>query len=235
MSRLGRDRDRDRDRKVTRDDLERLHVRVDDSINQIHTVGRLSLQTAHKVGSDSARRSLVFFAKGEVKQVLSKAYTSWQATSKLPPGECPTTKPVPFKLQVVNAILAYIQDKLKDALEFQDDLELLKSLPGCTEAVTQNNPPEGQEAWPLVLVLRNCNKSASLRECLLQEKWRTYQGRDHNLGWRAARHQPTAPARAVLAALGLDTKGKGKGVRRSPKREAADRADASTASRRRRT
>ena len=166
----------------------------------LHTVGRLSLQTAHKVGSDSARRSFVFFAKGEVKQALSQAYTSWLQTSKLPPGERPTNKPVPFKLQVVNAILAYIQDKLKDSLDFQDDLELLKSLPGCTEAVTQSSPPDGSDAWPLVLVLRDCDKSSSLRDCLLHDKWKTHQGRDHNLGWRAARHQPTAQVERVLSA-----------------------------------
>ena len=88
--------------------------------------------------------------------------------------------------------------------------------------------------WSLCCAILRQVFDSSLRECLLQEKWKTHQGRDHNLnGWRAARHQPTAPARAVLAALGLD-KGTGKGGRRRPKRE-ADRAEASTASRQRRT
>ena len=79
--------------RVSRDDMDRLADRVDRMHGLLDSTGRLALQTAHRIGSASAQRSLVFFCKGGVKQDLATAWASWKSTSRLAPGDRPPVRP----------------------------------------------------------------------------------------------------------------------------------------------
>ena len=217
--------------RVSRDDMDRLADRVDRMHGLLDSTGRLALQTAHRIGSASAQRSLVFFCKGGVKQDLTTAWASWKSTSRLAPGDRPPVRPTPWRQQVANRFLAYVATAGRETLELATHLEALQALPMAVEAISHGEPPES-DAWPIVVTFRNSESAFLLRENLLHERWRPLQGRDKELGWRPARHMPSGPARAVLQGLGLD-KGGGKGKRRSPKREGSDSAPSAPARRQR--
>lgn len=212
--------------RVSREDLDRLSGRVDRLHDLVDSTGRLALQTAHRVGSAAAQRGLVFFCKGSVKQDLVTAWTSWKTTSRLPPGERPSVRPTPWKVQVSERFLAYIMAGARDVADLGQHAEGLVPLSTMVEAISHGEPNDS-DPWPIIVTFRNSEQAVGLREALLHERWRVLQGRDKELGWRPARHMASGPARAVLQGLGLEAKGGGKGKRRSPKREgsAAPRAE----------
>ena len=189
--------------RVCREDLDRLSGRVDRLHDLVDTTGRLALQTAHRVGSAAAQRGLVFFCKGSIKQDLVTAWTSWKTTSRLPPGERPSVRPTPWKVQVSERFLAYIMAGARDVADLGQHAEGLVPLSTMVEAISHGEPNDS-DPWPIIVTFRNSEQAVGLREALLHERWRVLQGRDKELGWRPARHMASGPARAVLQGLGLE-------------------------------
>ena len=140
--------------RVSRDDMDRLADRVDRMHGLLDSTGRLALQTAHRIGSASAQRSLVFFCKGRVKQDLTTAWASWKSTSRLAPGDRPPVRPTPWRQQVANRFLAYVATAGRETLELATHLEALQALPMAVEAISHGEPPES-DAWPIVVTFRN--------------------------------------------------------------------------------
>lgn len=89
----GRSSDR-RDRDRPRGRVQRRVSSLDDLLG---STGRLALQTARRVGTDSACRSLGFFASRAVRQDLVTAWADWQRTSRFPPAERPPIRPQPSR------------------------------------------------------------------------------------------------------------------------------------------
>ena len=135
-------------------ELDRLHERIDGVNSMSENTARLAVQTANRQGIETAKRSLMFFVKGELKGSLLEKWTAWEATSRLPHDQRPAERPQPFKLQVAQLFVDYL---VGESTGMQDNpaLDLAKSLHEMVEAISHPKPRTGdQEVWPIQVTLR---------------------------------------------------------------------------------
>ena len=180
------------------------------------------MQTANRQGIEIAKRSLVLFVKGTTKAELSEKLGKWNESSALLPQQRPAQRPRPWKLQVADFLVIYLESKSVPVTP-EDVLTQVKLLPLLLEAVSHPKPRHGEDSvWPIQLTLRNSEGAQLVKDALLHECFKGIMGKDHDLGIKVSRHLPGQATRAVLKELEEDVKGKGKGggtFRRSPKRE----------------
>ena len=202
----------------TSERLERLEEQVSkaqERIDAVNTytdaVATLAVQTANRQGIEIAKRSLVLFVKGAAKELLEKL-GKWNESSALPPEQRPSQRPRPWKLQVADFIVHYLETKAAPMTP-EEVLTQLKLLLLVLEAVSHPKPRrQGEDSvWPVQLTLRNSEGAQLVKDALLHDCFRNVMRKDHDLGIKVSRHLPGQATRSVLKELGEDVKGKGKG------------------------
>ena len=79
--------------------------------NYTDVVATLVVQTANRQGNGIAKRSLVLFVKGAAKSDLAEKLGRWNESSALPPDQRPSPRPRPWKLQVTDFVVHYLESK----------------------------------------------------------------------------------------------------------------------------
>ena len=189
-----RDRPRGGDGRVQREEFDQLRSRVASLDDLLDSTGRLALQIAHRVGTDSAKRSLVFFASGAVRQDLTTGWESWTRTSRLPPAEHTLQLPQPWKAQVAARFLAFISTQAREHLDSADPVASLAGLEPAVEAVSHGQPAANGSPWPIVVCFRNSESALAIRENLLHERRRPAFKEDPTI-WDGGRLDISPPAR----------------------------------------
>lgn len=210
-------------RRDKKEELAALRRDLDNTTRLANNCARLSLQTSHRVGMDSAKKSVVCFLSGSAKQDLGEKWSAWRATSSLPPEQRPPQQPLPWRQQVEQWLYQYLAHGMQNSMspEVEQALQDLKLLERSVDSVSHRDPRKeitpGLLSWssapvkfPTAYVVRSSTSSGA-----------SIVGRSRPVGIRPCRYRPSAPARRVMDDLGLEPPGKGAGKnRRSPKREA---------------
>ena len=153
----------------TSERLERLEEQVSkaqERIDAVNTytdaVATLAVQTANRQGIEIAKRSLVLFVKGAAKAELSEKLGKWNESSALPPEQRPSQRPRPWKLQVADFIVHYLETKAAPMTP-EEVLTQVKLLPLVLEAVSHPKPRQGEDSvWPVQLTLRGASGKGRL-------------------------------------------------------------------------
>ena len=209
-----------------------MNVSMEDRVsvleNRVANVSNLAATTAKGVGKDRSQRQMVVFATGEFKQRLLELLEKWvagaqAAKASTTPSE---TTILPFKLQVVQAVVAQLENQGLTG----EILSTLKMAPRqAVEACFYKDPPtEADKAWILNVLFSCTSEGLALRSLfnrpevqLLVAKNKT-TGEFPPCGLRAARFMPGPVLRQVLSDVGHSEeqikgwfKGKGKGAQSS--------------------
>ena len=150
-----------------------------------------------------AKKSLVFFVKGALKTTVMEQWTKWEETSRAPADQRPSERPLPWKLQVANASVAYLKDRFTGM--HNEVVDLASTLPTVVNAVSHPKlKSDASAVWPIQVVLRDSEGAQKVKDAWLSEQFHSCMGRDYDLGVKASRHQPGMTTRLVLKGLGED-------------------------------
>ena len=127
---------------------------------------------------------------------------SWSLTSGKSTGSAPF-RPLAWR-EVRGAILEYLVSKTTMDETLAADVQALTMLPKALDAVSNQDPHDGDEAWPIMLVFRNSETAMYIRDTLLHDKFKSYLGKAHDMGVRPAQQQYGGAQRAVLEGLGKE-------------------------------
>lgn len=224
------------DKGSHRERIDALAARVDKQDQLLQSTARLSLQSSHRLQSESAKRTLVCFIKEDLRLTCLERYQTWQSNAKKPPAERPVPPPPPLREQIGTVLARYLLDKVEMVEDLPKDTAGNAAMLSKSLEAVNFLPEKGADSEVLVpmLVFRPSETALLVREQLLLPCWSPFCGKQHPIGFRPARLQYSASHRNVMEQLGLPLpqKGQGKG-RRSPKRETE--GGASPVSTRRRT
>ena len=119
-------------------DLDKVHDRLDGINTFAEGIARLSVQTAQRQGIEVAKKSLVFFVKGALKTTVMEQWTKWEETSRALAHQPPSERPLPWKLQVANAFVAYWKERFTGM--HNEVVDLASTLPTVVNAASHPKP-----------------------------------------------------------------------------------------------